>query len=94
LDVDRNAVYPLKVNPRLADYVDWPELHDLAASFNKTYAQFLAKITEAFTGKPELLHEAEIFMMRVLRNKILELIHIPIRGMECVNAAPTFEMPR
>jgi len=94
LHVDWGAVYPVKVNPRLADYVDWPDLYKLSASFNETYAKFLALITEAYKGKPELLKEAEIQMMTVIKNKMLELIHIPIRGMDCVNAAPTFEMPR
>ena len=93
LDIDWNAVYPVKVNPRVAEYVDWPALHADAVSFNKTYAEFLKLITKAFTGKPELLYEAEKLMMGVIRQKMLALIHTPIRGMECVNAGPTFEMP-
>jgi hypothetical protein len=91
LKVDWSAVYPIKKNARLSDYEKSPELHAAAVSFNQSYADFLKFLTDAYNGKPELLLQA-VPRMFVLRNKINQLIHNPIPGMDGVNAAPTFEM--
>jgi hypothetical protein len=92
LKVDWNAVYPMKVNARLSDYVDFPELHAAAVAFNENYAEFLALLTRAYNGEPNLLLTQAVPRMFALRNKITQLIHNPIPGMSGVNAAPTFEM--
>ena len=86
-----DAVYPFKKNARLADYPEGSDLRAAAVAFNKSYADFLALLTTAYNGKPELLLKA-VPEMFVLRNKILQLIHHPIPGMEGVKAAPTFEL--
>jgi hypothetical protein len=89
--VDWDAVYPFKKNARLSDYPESSELHAAAVAFNQSYAEFLKFLTDAYNGKPGLLLEA-VPKMFVLRNKINQLIHNPIPGMDGVNAAPTFEM--
>jgi len=91
LTVDWDAVYPFKCNARLDDYPNPSELYDAAVAFNQSYADFLAFLTSAYNGKPELLLEA-VPRMFTLRNKINQLIHNPIPGLDGVNAAPTFEM--
>jgi Ferritin-like len=92
LHVDWNAVYPLKKNARLSDYEQSPELYAAAVAFNETYADFLALLTRAYHGEPSLLLTQAVPRMFALRNKITQLIHNPIPGMEGLNAAPTFEM--
>jgi len=90
--IDWNAVYPFKKNARLTDYAGSSELRAAAVAFNRSYADFLAVLTAAYNGEPELLLEKAVPQMFVLRNKTLQLIHNPIPGMEGVNAAPTFEI--
>jgi hypothetical protein len=91
-EVQWDAVYQFKKNPRLTDYTKSSELYNAAVSFNQTYANFLALLTLAYNGQPNLLLEKAVPEMFVLRNKVNQLIHNPIPGMEGVYAAPTFEM--
>lgn len=92
LSVDWQAVYPIKKNARLTDYPERSELHAVAVKFNKCYAEFLAFLTRAFNGEPQLMLTA-VPQMFDLRNKMTQLIHNPIPGMPGLAAAPTFEMP-
>lgn len=100
LKVDWSAAYQFKVNARLADYKENPALYAAAADFNTSYAEFLAFLNEAFNGKPDLLipdpNDPEkvtaIPLMFEIRNKITELIRVPIRGADGVTASPTFEL--
>jgi hypothetical protein len=92
LKIDWDAVYPTKVNARLSDYVDYPELHDAAVAFNQEYAGFLSALTKAFNGEPDLLKTEAVPKMFALRNKMLQLIHVPMPGATGFNAAPTFEL--
>lgn len=89
--VDWDSSYPIKQDARLADYPAGSELSDAAIAFNHAYADFLRLLTEAFTGRPDLLIEAVTVMFR-LRDLMTQLIHNPIPGLDGVNAAPTFEM--
>ena len=93
IDVDWEAVYPLKKNATLDDFPEGSELHAAAVEFNERYADFLAFLTRAYNGSPELLTEAVVEMFR-LREGITRLMHTPIPGMDGVNAAPTFEVSR
>jgi hypothetical protein len=90
LEIDWNAVYPIKKNATVEDFPEGSELHAAALGFNLAYADFLDLLTRAYTGSPELLLEAVADMFR-LREKMTQLIHNPIPGMDGVNAAPTFE---
>jgi Ferritin-like len=92
LQVDWDAAYPFKKNAKLSDYEQSPELYDAAVAFNQTYADFLALLTRAYNGEPNLLLTEAVPRMFALRNGILRLIHNPIPGLQGVNAAPTFEM--
>jgi hypothetical protein len=90
LMVDWDATYPIEKNPRVKDYGD-SELYAAAIAFNQSYAQFLAMLTKAFNGQPQLLLDAVPQMFR-LREKITQLIRHPVPGKEGVNAGPTFEV--
>jgi hypothetical protein len=90
LQIDWDAVYPIKTNATLADFPEGSELHTAAAEFNDIYAGFLAMITRAYNGAPDLLIDAVAEMFR-LRNKANVLMRNPIPGAASVNGAPTFE---
>jgi hypothetical protein len=91
IHVDWTAAFPTKVNARISDFKGSPELQQAAIRFNAEYAEFLGLITQAFQGNPALLIEKAVPWMFTIRNKIMQLIHHPLPGMEGVNAAPTFE---
>jgi hypothetical protein len=91
LDVDWDAVYPVKTNATLEDYPGDSELHAAAVAFNRQYADFLRLVTDSFTGRPELLIDAVAEMFR-LRDGITSLMRNPIPGLDGVTAAPTFEV--
>jgi hypothetical protein len=91
LDVNWDAVHPLKPNARLDDYADAPELHAAAAGFNQQYADILRLLTDAYTGKPELLIDAVVAMFRI-RDGMVSLMRNPLPGSDGLTAAPTFEL--
>jgi hypothetical protein len=91
LDIDWDAVYPVKTNASLADYPESSELHAEAVEFNREYADFLGLLTDAYTGRPELLIDAVVEMFR-LRDGMTSLIRNPIPGANGLTAAPTFEL--
>jgi hypothetical protein len=91
LQVDWDAVYPLKKNAKLEDFPEESELRAGAERFNQRYADFLALLTTAFNGSPALLVDAVAQMFR-LRDGMLQLMRTPIPGEAGVNAAPTFEV--
>jgi hypothetical protein len=88
-DVDWAAVYPVKVDAQLCDYPEGSEVLDAVVSFGDAYQGFLAQLTAAFTGRPELLMEAvgEMFRIRDLATLIMRN---PIPGAGGANAAPVF----
>jgi hypothetical protein len=90
-EVDWTAAYPAMKNARLSYYPPDSELLAAARQFNETYAGFLAFLTRAFTGRPELLLEAVPWMFR-LRDDIERLIKNPVPGRPGMHAAPTFEL--
>ncbi|MEU9193176.1 ferritin-like domain-containing protein [Streptomyces hundungensis] len=92
LSVAWDQVYPVKVSARLADYPEGSELVAVAREFNADYAAFLALLTRAFNGRPDLLQEAVRGMFR-LRDGFNRLICNPLPGSEGLHAAPTFEIP-
>lgn len=91
LDVDWDAAFPIKTDARLADYPPDSEVYQAAVEFNRSYADFLQLLTQAYNGRPPLLLEAVIDMFR-LRDQMTRLMHNPIPGQSGLNAAPTFEM--
>jgi hypothetical protein len=91
LEVDWEAVYPAKRNPRLADYEEGSPLHRAGLDFNRTYAEFLGLLTRAYNGSPELLIEAVVEMFRI-KERMSALFRQPLPGLQGATAAPTFEM--
>lgn len=92
LEVAWDAVYPVATNLRVADLPEGSEVRAAAETFNTTYADFLALLTRAFTGQPELLVPA-VGGMFGLRDAVTRLVRNPVPGRPGVHAAPTFEMP-
>lgn len=88
--VDWEAAYPVASDVKLAALPAGSELHDAALMFNRRYAEFLALLTRAFTGEPELLLGA-VPKMFEFRNLMAELVRNPIPGTQLC-AAPTFEV--
>jgi hypothetical protein len=92
LSIDWDDVYKVKASPRLADYPAGSELARVARDFNADYGAFLALLTKAFNGQPDLLQEAVCEMFR-LRDGFNRLICNPLPGSGGLHAAPTFEIP-
>jgi len=88
---DWSAAYPVKKNPRIADYPPGTELRAAAEEFNREYAAFLGMLTRAYTGQPQLLLEA-VWQMFHVRDGIVRLVRNPFPGRDGVNAGPTFEV--
>ena len=91
VDVDWDAAFPLKANPRLADYPEGSELRAAAEACNREYAEFLGLVTRAFQGQPALLIEAVGGMFR-LKDLFQQLMHHPLDREGTTHAAPTFEL--
>jgi ferritin-like protein len=89
--IDWDATYPVMTNAKLANYPADSELFAAARHFNQGYAGFLAFLTEAFNGKPELLLDAVPWMFRI-RDDMERLIKNPVPGRPGVHAGPTFEV--
>lgn len=92
VNVDWDAVYPIKANAKLSDYPKGSDVYQAAEAFNSRYANFLKMLTQAFRGQPELLLEA-VGEMFVLKELAYRLTRQPIDGPGTPHAAPTFEMP-
>jgi hypothetical protein len=91
LEVDFDAVFPLKTDVSMADLPPDSELYAAAARFNRDYAEFLGLLTQAYNGRPALLLDAVVEMFR-LRDQMTRLMHNPLPGSAGLNAAPTFEV--
>jgi len=90
-EVDWDAVYPVKRNPRVADYPEGSELRSAAEQFNGVYLGLLGYLTQAYSGRPDLLIPAVGEMFRI-KERAYQLIRNPLPGAEGVNAGPTFEL--
>jgi hypothetical protein len=91
LDIDWEAAYPAKPNPRVDDYPEGSELRDAAVEFNRQYASLLSLLTDSYNGRPELLIDAVAEMFRV-RDRMTSLFCNPIPGGDGLTGAPTFEV--
>ena len=89
LDVDWDAVYPVLADAALAHYTEPGELRDAVMAFSAAYGDFLARLTEAFGGRPDLLLPAVGDMFRI-KELACQIIRNPMPGQAGVNAAPVF----
>ncbi|MEU2715636.1 ferritin-like protein [Streptomyces sp. NPDC007205] len=92
LSISWDDVYKVKVSARLADFPADSELARVARDFNADYGAFLALLTRAFNGQPDLLQDAVCDMFR-LRDGFNRLVRNPLPGSDGLHAAPTFEIP-
>jgi hypothetical protein len=87
--VDFTAAYPMRPNPRLADFPD-PALRSAGETANRMWSRLLLQIDEAFDGQPEMLLPA-VHTMFKLRDAMLVLLANPLPGHDGLHAGPTFE---
>ncbi|MET7982828.1 ferritin-like protein [Streptomyces sp. NPDC005281] len=92
LSITWEDVYKVKTSVRLADYPAGSELARVARDFNADYGAFLALLTKAFNGQPEVLQESVCEMFR-LRDGFNRLVCTPLPGGGGLHAGPTFEIP-
>ncbi|MGW2783594.1 ferritin-like domain-containing protein [Streptomyces populi] len=92
LSISWDEVHKVKVSARLADYPAGSELARVARDFNADYGAFLALLTKAFDGQPDLLQEGVCEMFR-LRDGFNRLVCNPLPGSGGLHAGPTFEIP-
>ncbi|MES2570212.1 MAG: ferritin-like protein [Verrucomicrobiota bacterium] len=91
VNVNWQASYPIKTNARLSDYPEGSDLYHAAKEYNQIYKDFLASLTVAFDGRPDLFIPAVAGMFKI-KEKTLQLIRNPMPGIEGLHAAPTFEV--
>lgn len=90
LPVDWNAAYPMKPNPKMADYQSNPQLFAQGNAFNETYKKLLDAIQAAVEGNAEELSKS-IMYMYALKEQAIGLMSQPLDSQ--YNAGPTFEFP-
>ncbi|QQV03993.1 MULTISPECIES: ferritin-like domain-containing protein [Chryseobacterium] len=90
LPVDWNAAYPMKPNPKMADYESNPQLFEQGKAFNETYKKLLDAIQAAVEGRGEELAKS-IMYMYALKEQAIGLMSQPLNSQ--YNAGPTFEFP-
>jgi len=90
LPVDWNAAYPMKPNPKMADYQSNPQLYAQGKAFNQTYKNLLDAIQAAVEGDAKEL-EKSIMYMYALKEQAIGLMSQPLDSQ--YNAGPTFEYP-
>lgn len=88
-DVDWDAVYPVLADADLPHYAEPGELRSAVLTFSAAYGGFLAALTKAFGGRPELLRPAVVEMFRI-RDLAVQIIRNPMPGRAGLNAAPVF----
>ncbi len=89
IDVDWDAVYNMRPNPRLADYPEESEVWRKMDEFNRTYSSILHLLDQCFDGKPNLLKVATGAMYE-LKQQAIELMQLPSGDGEST-AGPSFE---
>jgi CDGSH-type Zn-finger protein len=88
-NVDWDAVYNMRPNPRAADYPEGSEAREKMDTFNRTYSSVLRLLHQTFNGKPEFLRIATGAMYE-LTFQAVELMQTPSGDGE-TSAGPSFE---
>jgi hypothetical protein len=91
VEVDWDAVYPIKRNPRLADHAKGSPLREAVEGFNADYRRFLKLLTQAFQGEPARL-VAAVGDMFCLKERFYQIMRHPLEDGSGLHAAPTFEL--
>ncbi|WP_371763446.1 ferritin-like protein [Massilia sp.] len=91
-EVDYSAVYPIKVNPKQADYSEDLMLAKLNMEFNALYTRMLTQIADAFNGAPASMYTAILNSMHGMTGIALQMVATPIANdPEGRHGAPSFE---
>jgi CDGSH-type Zn-finger protein len=88
-NVDWDAVYNMRPNPRAGDYPEGSEVREKMDAFNRTYSSILRLLHQTFNGKPEFLRIATGAMYE-LTYQAVELMQTPTGDGE-TSAGPSFE---
>lgn len=79
LVVDWTAVWPMKDDPKAADYTGLPEVQELSDRFNRSYSDLLDGLNAAFHGdKPALARVVPV--MFSLKDQAQHLMRVPLTG--------------
>jgi hypothetical protein len=89
LMVQWDQVYPMRPNPKMADYPHDSALWRKAYAFNRTYMALLNELHAALNGNPKRLMHSVVEMYD-LKYQAIELMKIPV-GDEDMTAGPSFE---
>lgn len=77
LVVDWTAVWPMKDDPKAADYASTPEIRELSDRFNRSYSELLDGLNAAFNGdKPAL--SLIVPVMFSLKDQAQHLMRVPL----------------
>ena len=90
LVVDWDARYPMSPNPKVSEYANRPEIHQLMVDFNVRYMALLAALEKAFTGTQEALIGA-VPIMYELKYRAQALMAIPSGRGDGLTVGPSFE---
>jgi Ferritin-like len=88
VEVDWDAAWNMRPNPKMANYPSGSELHEKTLAFNRTYMTLLQSIHDAVNGNPPELMKA-VPLMYDLKYKALELMVTPWQ--DGMTAGPSFE---
>jgi hypothetical protein len=88
--VDWDAVYKMQKNPKMRNYRDNKPLWQKAYEFNRTYMTLLNVLHNAFNGEPGKLLDS-VGVMFELKYQAIELMQVPIKGVDGETAGPSFE---
>lgn len=90
LPVDWSAVYPIKTNPKPANYPKGSKLAELNGTFNARYTEMLRQLNQALNGTPKTLYTAIMNGMHTLPPYAIEMMQTPIKGGGKTTGCPTF----
>ncbi|MBK7597146.1 MAG: ferritin-like protein [Acidobacteria bacterium] len=89
LTVDWDQVYPMKINPRAADYPEGSELRRKSDEFNVGYTTLLKNLHDTFNGRPDWMMKS-VGDMYKLKYLAVELMRVPCND-KGETAGPAFE---
>ncbi len=88
LVVQWDQVYPMRQDPKMAQYPEGSEVRRKMHEFNRTYMALLSDLEVSLTGKPQRLMQS-VVRMYDLKYQAIELMKIPVSDTE--TAGPSFE---
>ena len=91
-DVSWDNVYPMQLNPKMADLPINSGVWQKSAAFNQVYGNLLDTLDAACNGKPERMMES-VPIMYELKYRAVELMQIPVAGTDRT-IGPSFEFLR